>query len=89
MANATATTARPAWMAGSDYTFGAQYDDAIQGAHKTLQELTALKDDMRDRGAPNPTRDELDDLDARVDMVDDMIDNLNIVCEFEFERLDS
>ena len=83
------TQATATGLYSSDYTFGMQYDDAIKGAHKTLRELTALKDDMRDRGAPNPTRDELDDLDARVDMVDDMIDNLKIVCEFEFERLDS
>jgi hypothetical protein len=81
----TTTTA-----AGSNHGFGAQYDDAIQGAHKTLQELTALQGDMLDRGAPgDPTRDELDDLEARVEMVSDMIDRLQEVCDFAWEALDT
>jgi len=74
---------------GSNYGFGAQYDDAIQGAHKTLRELTALKGDMRDRGgSDDPTHDEMEDLDARVEMVSDMIDRLQEVCDFAWEALD-
>jgi hypothetical protein len=87
--HATAFYRSKAKVFPSDYWYGAQYDIAIEGARQTIDALESLVGDMRDRGVKGDvTRDKLDDLDARIDMVDDMIDGLKIVCEFEFEKLD-